>query len=353
MYIAVIVPSLHELAPVQVAISVAVQLGGAGHKVTVYYFKASSGLWQAEGVVFEKIKFFSRVNWDEYDIIHSHGFLPDTFVSLRKSPRSRAKSVCTIHNYVFPELKLLYNQVVSSTVGWTWVLAWKRMDHVVVLTDDALKYYRMLLPQASLSRIYNGKNIVQDPGVILPLHRMMAAEIRRNYTYCIGSIAALISRKRIDILIRHLSRVETGGLMILGDGPQRKQLEDLVAKLKLQDRVKFLGYIPQAHAYTELFDISAHPSMSEGFSLSLIEAAGYQKKIVCADIPAFREAFTDDEATFFNSYDEMTIDHAIREAWHDNEKPLKAYQKAIASYSEERMGEEYELLFERLISSTH
>ncbi|MDZ4748751.1 MAG: glycosyltransferase family 4 protein [Saprospiraceae bacterium] len=350
MKIAVIVPSLTERAPVQVAMTVAVQLARGGHTVTVYYFKSTSGLWHAEGIVFVKISFFSRIDWDEYDIIHSHGFFPDAFVSLRKSRHSRAKSVSTIHNYVFPELKLLYNQVVSLTFGWSWVSFWKRMDHMVVLTNDALQYYRTLLPQKSISRIYNGKNIVPDPNVILPQHRLLVEEIRKNYTYCIGSIAALISRKRIDILIRHLSRVETGGLMILGEGPQRKQLEELVAQHHLQDRVKFLGYIPQAHVYLELFDISAHPSMSEGFSLSLIEAAGYQKKIVCADIPSFCEAFTDDEATFFNSHDELTIDQAILEAWRDNEKPKKAYQKAVTSYSEERMGEEHEVLFERLIS---
>jgi glycosyltransferase involved in cell wall biosynthesis len=329
---------------------VAVQLARKGHSVTVYYFKATSHVWQAEGIRFVKINFFSRLAWDEYDIIHSHSFLPDAFVSLRKSRHSRAKSVSTIHNYVFPELELLYNRVVSMTIGWMWVLMWKRMDHLAVLTDNAMQYYRKLLPQMSMSRIYNGKRIVKDPSVILPQHRLLADEIRKNYTYCIGSIAALISRKRIDILIRHLSRVETGGLMILGEGPQRNHLEALVIQHHLQDRVKFLGYIQLAHAYNELFDISAHPSVSEGFSLSLIEAARYQKKIVCADIPSFREAFTEDEVTFFDSHDELTIDHAILEAWLDHEKPNKAYQKAITSYSEERMGEEYGKLFERITS---
>ena len=349
MKIAVIVPSLRELAPVQVAKTVAIQLAAAGHAVTIYYFKATSGMWQAEGIRVEKINFFTSMDWDGYDIIHSHGFLPDTFVSIRKPRHRRAKSVSTIHNYVFPELELLYNRVVSGTIGWIWVMMWKRLDHVVVLTDDAMQYYRKLLPQMSMSRIYNGKRIVQDPDVILPQHRLLADDIRKNYTYCIGSIAALISRKRIDIIIRHLSRVKTGGLMILGEGPHRIRLEELVAKHHLQDRVKFLGYMSQAHAYNELFDISAHPSISEGFSLSLIEAAGYQKKIVCADIPSFREAFTADEVTFFDSDNEESIDQAILEAWRDNDKPKKAYQKAITSYSEERMGEEYEGLFERLV----
>ncbi|HZV68621.1 MAG TPA: glycosyltransferase [Saprospiraceae bacterium] len=350
MKIAVFVPSLIDLAPVQVAIAVAEQLATAGHTVTVYYFKASSGIRQADSLKFEKINFFSRIPWYEYDITHSHGFLPDAFVSLRMSRRSRAKSVTTVHNYVFIELKMLYNRVVSFIIGWSWVFAWKRMDHIVVLTEDAMKYYQILLPNKHISRIYNGKDIVHDPSAILLQHRHLAEEIRKKYTYCIGTISALISRKRIDILIRHLSRVETGGLLILGEGPERIFLEDLVAKFAMQDRVKFLGYIPRAHAYNELFDISAFPSMSEGFSLSLIEAAFYQKKIVCSDIPAFREAFTVDEATFFESHDELTIDQAILEAWQDNEKPKNAFNKAKDCYTEERMGKEYEALFLRLVA---
>ncbi|MDQ3015335.1 MAG: glycosyltransferase family 4 protein [Bacteroidota bacterium] len=349
MKIAIIVPSLHELAPVQVAITVAIQLTRTGHTVTVYYIKASSVLWQDEGMTFVKINLFSRIDWDEYDIIHSHGFLPDAFVALRKSRHSRAKSVSTIHNYVFTELEMLYNLIVSRIIGWSWIFFWKRIDHIVVLTEDALQYYRKRLPQNSFSRIYNGKNIVHNPNVILPQHHILAEEIRKKYTYCIGTIAALISRKRIDILIRHLSRVKTGGLIIVGEGPERTNLTNLVTKFGLQDRVKLLGYIPHAHAFNELFDISAHPSVSEGFSLSLIEAAGYQKKIVCADIPAFREAFTDDEATFFDSHDELTIDQAILESWRDTEKPKNAYQKAVSSYSEERMGEQYEMLFTQLV----
>ena len=349
MKIAVIVPSLRDLAPVQVAMAVAVQLARAGLPVTVYYFLTSSGSREIEGIKFKKINFFSHIPWNEYDIIHSHGFLPDTFVSLRKPGRCLAKSVTTIHNYVFPELKMLYNPVVALIIGRSWVRMWKRMDHMVVLTDDALKYYHTILPNKQVSRIYNGKNIIQDPSVILPKHRLLAEEIRKKYTYCIGTIAALITRKRIDILIRHLSRVETGGMLILGDGSERNHLEDLVAEHKLQNRVKFLGYIPGAQVYNELFDISAFPSISEGFSLSLIEAALYQKKIVSSDIPAFREAFTDAEVTFFNSHDELTIDQAIQEAWQDNEKPKNALSKAMERYSEERMGKEYEELFRRLL----
>ena len=347
--VAVIIPSLRDLAPVQVALAVAGQLARSGHTITVYYFKDQYGIEKPVGVSFKKIHFLSNIPWHEFDIIHSHGFVPDTYVAFRKPSRCRAKTVTTIHNYVFPELRLLYNQIISLSLGSLWISAWRRLDQLVVLTDDAKKYYASRLPDQKISRIYNGKNIIPDETKIALQHKQLIDGLRSQFGYVIGSNAALIPRKRIDILIRHLSRVKTGCLIILGEGPERKNLENLVSKFKLQDRVKFLGYIPNEHSFNELYDISAFPSISEGFSLSLIEAACHKKKIVCSDIPSFREAFTDKEVTFFDSEHELTIDEAIREALMDDEKALNAFRKVKESYSEESMGREYENLFKQLI----
>jgi glycosyltransferase involved in cell wall biosynthesis len=200
-----------------------------------------------------------------------------------------------------------------------------------------------------LTRIYNGKNIKPDSALILPEHNLLMEKLRHRYQYVIGTYAALISRKRIDILIRHLSRVESGCLIILGEGPERKNLEGLVIKNNLQDRVKFLGHIPQAHHYNAGFDLFAHPSTSEGFSLSLIEAALHKKKIVCSNIPSFREAFNEAEVTFFESDNELTIDQAIQNALLDNSKADNAFLKANTYYTEERMAKEYETLFSKLL----
>jgi len=347
--IAVIVPSLRDLAPVQVAISIAAQLAHMGHKVTVYHLSPKKELTQPEGIKFEKVSFWSNIDWGKYDIIHSHGFLPDAFVAFRKPNRSTARTVSTIHNYVFVELRMLYNQIVSKILGTLWLKAWSGMDQLVVLTDDALQYYKSISRNKNICRIYNGRDITPDPTLILPENRLLIEEMRKRFQYVIGTYSALITRKRIDILIRHLSRVDTGCLIILGEGPERKNLENLVTKYKLQDRVKFLGHIPQAHQYNFEFDISAHPSSSEGFSLSLIEAALHKKKIVCSDIPSFKEAFNDTEVTFFKSDDELTIDQAIQDALRDDSKANNAFIKASTIYTEERLGKDYEELFKQLL----
>jgi len=345
MKIAIIVPSLRDLAPVRVAVTIGIHLAGKGHEVTIYHFGHHSDWPGAEGIYFEKISFWSSVPWRKYDIVHSHGFVPDAFVSFRKPFRVQAKTVSTIHNYVFPELKMLYGWLASAVIGPAWLITWFGFDQLVVLTEDAVRYYQSYFKNKKLTRIYNGRNIIPDPGSISPEHKLLMEAMRDQFKYSIGICSALIKRKRVHILIRHLSRIETGCLFILGEGPERRHLEGLVAHLDLNHRVKFLGHVPQAHQYNFMFDISAHPSSSEGFSLSLIEAALHKKKIVCSDIPSFREAFNETEVTFFESENEMTIDKAIQDALRDDDKEGKAFSKAKNEYSEERMAEQYEKLF--------
>ena len=67
MKVAVIVPSLRDLAPVQVAIAVAGYLARKGHSVTVYYFKSQFGIKQPENIRFEKISFLRRFYWGKWD----------------------------------------------------------------------------------------------------------------------------------------------------------------------------------------------------------------------------------------------------------------------------------------------
>jgi len=322
-----------------------------GHEVTIYHFSSKKELPGLNGVHYEKISFWKSIEWGNYHIIHSHGIVPDTYVSFRKPFHCEAKTVSTLHNYVFPELTMLYNRFVSWTVGITWLIAWTGLDHLVVLTDDAMKYYKFIFRKKKISRIYNGRNITPDPGKVLPEHKLVMDEMRNRNGYSIGVCSALISRKRVDILVRHLSRVDTGCLFILGQGPERKNLEKLVNKNGLQDRVKFFGYIRDAYNYFDEFDLFAHPSSTEGFSLSLIEAALCKRKIVCSDIPPFKEAFTETEVTFFDCDNELSIDQAIKEALENNEKAIRAFSKASTLYTEDRMADEYEALYISLMKA--
>jgi len=88
-------------------------------------------------------------------------------------------------------------------------------------------------------------------------------------------VGSLISRKRMDDAIRSLSTIDAATnwrLDIIGDGPERANLESLVADEGLQEKVRFLGRIDEiTEAYADA-DLLLLPSRSEGFGLVIIEA---------------------------------------------------------------------------------
>lgn len=72
-------------------------------------------------------------------------------------------------------------------------------------------------------------------------------------------------------------------LVLAGDGEERKLLENQVQELGLNDRVAFLGRIPEVRKVLADSDLLVHPSRSETFGFSLTEAA--EEGIPVATLP--------------------------------------------------------------------
>ncbi|MFM8433238.1 MAG: glycosyltransferase, partial [Bacteroidota bacterium] len=267
-----------------------------------------------------------------------------------KKPRKcKAKVVTTIHNYLFPELSNYYGIFFSYILGISWLIFWKRFDKIFVLSEHGKAYYSKWIKNSRIIKVNNGIDIPISDNFINEKDRIIISNLKEKYDYIIGIYSALIPRKNVDLVIRHISRSDKGALIVIGSGPKRNYLIKYVRNLKIQSRVIFMGQIPFAYKYNQVFDIFVMPSVHEGFGLSLIEAALYSKKIVCSSFPVFKELFSDNEVTFYDYKNENSIDSAVRSALADNQKPLKAYQKAKEIYSEKVMANNYLIKYKELL----
>jgi glycosyltransferase involved in cell wall biosynthesis len=91
----------------------------------------------------------------------------------------------------------------------------------------------------------------------------------------IGTVAALRPEKNVGRLIRafHSAVAQAPArLIIVGEGPQRNELEALVATLGLSGRVQFAGHVSQPDSLLRTFDIFAMSSDTEQMPISLLEA---------------------------------------------------------------------------------
>ncbi|MDQ1442284.1 MAG: hypothetical protein QOG97_2512, partial [Acidimicrobiaceae bacterium] len=85
-------------------------------------------------------------------------------------------------------------------------------------------------------------------------------------------------------LIRAFARLgEQVRLIILGDGPLRRSLEDLAAELGVGTRVSLAGFVDNPYPYLRTADVLASSSRWEGLPTVLIEALAFDTPIVATD----------------------------------------------------------------------
>ncbi len=89
----------------------------------------------------------------------------------------------------------------------------------------------------------------------------------------LGSVGRLTSVKNYPFIIEALQHLDSHyQMIILGEGEERKRLENLIAEKKLSDRCRLLGDKENISDYLSAMDIYLMPSLNEGMPFSIIEA---------------------------------------------------------------------------------
>ncbi len=107
------------------------------------------------------------------------------------------------------------------------------------------------------------------------------------------NVGRLVPVKGQDYLIRAFSQFlkyyPDAILHIAGEGPYRKTLSDLILKLNIQKNVILLGERKDIAQLMNNYDCLVSPSLSEGFSGTLVEAMFSGLPVFASDIPSNKE----------------------------------------------------------------
>ena len=100
------------------------------------------------------------------------------------------------------------------------------------------------------------------------------------------TVAPLIAKKGVALVIAAMARLPGAELVILGAGPDQAALNAQVAALGLVDRVRLIGSQPRQNVANWLAaaDVMALPSASEGLANAWVEALASGTPIVIADV---------------------------------------------------------------------
>lgn len=99
-----------------------------------------------------------------------------------------------------------------------------------------------------------------------------------RHPYRMIQVCNLIPLKRVDVTIRAFAQLQKKypqmELIVVGQGPQRTQLEELCAQLNVTDKVRFMGQLPNDIVFEELSKSAFFVMVSkpEGFGIAYLEA---------------------------------------------------------------------------------
>jgi len=123
--------------------------------------------------------------------------------------------------------------------------------------------------------------------------RFFSLKNRESLGECINfiSVGSLARKKGFEKTIKALARLEHFDWQyeIVGEGPLRPELEELIISLKLQDKVKLNGWSSAVEEKYHNADIQLIPSTFEGFGLVAIEGMSTGLPVIASDVNGLNE----------------------------------------------------------------
>lgn len=129
--------------------------------------------------------------------------------------------------------------------------------------------------------IYNGVNFCDEYDMNEPLNVFPVLKDK----FIIGTTSRMISWKRVDYLIKAFAKAvnslpSNAMLLIVGEGPELKKLQDLAKSLSCSDKIVFAGYRSNVTDYQAIMDVCVFPSAEEPFGLVSVECMHLGKRVL-------------------------------------------------------------------------
>jgi glycosyltransferase involved in cell wall biosynthesis len=268
-----------------------------------------------------------------------------------------------------PNLRVVYRiggwSFNDPNPGWkrslyTWLerfsARWK--DIIVVNNSHDLQQARELgiRPRRGVSLIYNGIDPYLPILSKIEARQWLDGRIPEEYRYerydwLVGTIANLYPAKDIASFVKAATQVNGNvRFIVIGDGPQRAEIQKLILNHGLAGRFFLLGRITDAAKYLQAIDVFVLPSAKEGFPWALLEAMAAKVPVISTRVGAVPEMIEDSSSGIIvepgqpeqlaTGINELLADERLR-----RELAIKAHQNVISRFSLREMIESYERLF--------
>ena len=163
------------------------------------------------------------------------------------------------------------------------------------------------------------------------------------------SVGRLSSEKGYERLIKTVGELEKKyefELWILGEGPERARLEQLITELGISS-VKLLGFQENPYSYMKKADLYICPSYFEGYSTTVTECMLLKIPVLTTDCAGMDEILDNGKyGKITENSDEALLDGLIE--FFENKEILNTYRENLKAYQFDNNVENYDMLFQAM-----
>ncbi len=200
-------------------------------------------------------------------------------------------------------------------------------------------------------------NTIDDGEIKVKAEEALPEDVhkRRFTVLSVGRLSA--PKKYLRMLKAHKSLLDEGfehDLWILGEGPERAELEKYIADNELEASAKLLGFYDNPYCFMRKADLLACSSDYEGFSTFITEGVILGKPTVTTDCGGMREILGDSEYGLITELSDAGLCVGLKQMLTNAPTREKYAEKARErgnDFSAKKLAEETEKYFEGLVNA--
>ena len=291
----------------------------------------------------------NHIKQHNINVLHCHQYTPWVYGSLAAA-FTHTKVIFTEHGRFYPDSSSWKRKLVNPIlVGFT-----DKITAISKATQQALVDFEFI-PKQKIDVIYNGiTELRPDKKKVVTLRSELAIP---DNTVVLGTVARLDPIKNHTMMIKAFGKLLATApnccLLIVGDGEEKATLKQLVQELAITDHVIFTGYVEKPVHHLALMDVFLLPSLSEGTSMTLLEAMSLSIPIAATAVGGTPEIVQHKKNGELSANDELQAYHHILETLVSNHEIRNTYGKQARTdylhcFTAINMSQRYETLYKTI-----
>lgn len=220
------------------------------------------------------------------DVLHLNSPKASGFGAVAGRLCRTKKIIQTVHGFTWNENRSALATILISFFSWLTVM----LCHKTIVIAKSEKKQAMTMPfvtEKKVVMVHNGIRGIEFKEKEIARRELLSTS---SGAIWIGAVAELHKNKGLEYAIFALAKVTTPFVFfIIGEGEERKNLENLIVKNNLQEKVFLLGFRENANQYLKAFDIYVSSSIKEGLPYSVLEAGMASLPIISTKVGGIPE----------------------------------------------------------------